>query len=130
LGGYHASRNSLFRGRRRNPRRTGAQRMGTGCEDSRRSQELRVGMGSDTRALPERVRHRGMTDSKLKVWRVSPAFRSGQRPRLRRSMPDAPRGRSRKIAAIALDLASRAGSYPTGQTFVVDGGELVLGPTG
>ena len=34
-----------------------------------------------------------------------------------------------EIAAIALYLASGAGSYATGQTFVVDGGELVLAPT-
>jgi dehydrogenase/reductase SDR family member 4 len=34
-----------------------------------------------------------------------------------------------EIAAIALYLASNAGSYATGQTFVVDGGELVLAPT-
>jgi dehydrogenase/reductase SDR family protein 4 len=34
-----------------------------------------------------------------------------------------------EIGAIALYLASSAGSYATGQTFVVDGGELVLAPT-
>jgi len=34
-----------------------------------------------------------------------------------------------EIAAIALYLASNAGSYATGQTFVVDGGELVLAPS-
>ena len=34
-----------------------------------------------------------------------------------------------EIAAIALYLASGAGGYATGQTFVVDGGELVLAPT-
>jgi dehydrogenase/reductase SDR family member 4 len=34
-----------------------------------------------------------------------------------------------EIAAMALYLASNAGSYATGQTFVVDGGELVLAPT-
>jgi dehydrogenase/reductase SDR family protein 4 len=34
-----------------------------------------------------------------------------------------------EIAAIALYLASDTGSYATGQTFVVDGGELVLAPT-
>jgi Tropinone reductase 1 len=34
-----------------------------------------------------------------------------------------------EIAAIALYLAGHAGSYATGQTFVVDGGELVLAPT-
>jgi NAD(P)-dependent dehydrogenase (short-subunit alcohol dehydrogenase family) len=34
-----------------------------------------------------------------------------------------------EIAALALYLASSAGSYATGQTFVVDGGELVLAPT-
>jgi len=34
-----------------------------------------------------------------------------------------------EIAALALYLASNAGSYATGQTFVVDGGELVLAPT-
>jgi dehydrogenase/reductase SDR family member 4 len=32
------------------------------------------------------------------------------------------------IAGIALFLASRAGRFATGQTFVVDGGELLLGP--
>lgn len=32
------------------------------------------------------------------------------------------------IAGIALYLASGAGRYATGQTFVVDGGELLLGP--
>jgi NAD(P)-dependent dehydrogenase (short-subunit alcohol dehydrogenase family) len=34
-----------------------------------------------------------------------------------------------EIAGLALYLASDAGSYATGQTFVVDGGELVLAPT-
>jgi dehydrogenase/reductase SDR family member 4 len=33
-----------------------------------------------------------------------------------------------EIAAIALYLASNAGCYATGQTFVVDGGEVVLAP--
>ena len=34
-----------------------------------------------------------------------------------------------EIAGLALYLASDAGGYATGQTFVVDGGELVLAPT-
>src|SRR5215472_571531 len=34
-----------------------------------------------------------------------------------------------EIAGLALYLASDAGSYATGQTFVVDGGELVLAPS-
>ena len=34
-----------------------------------------------------------------------------------------------EIAGLALYLASNAGSYATGQTFVADGGELILAPT-
>jgi hypothetical protein len=34
-----------------------------------------------------------------------------------------------EIAAIALYLASNPGSYATGQSFVIDGGKIVLGPT-
>jgi dehydrogenase/reductase SDR family member 4 len=37
-------------------------------------------------------------------------------------------GEPREIAGIALYLASPAGAYATGQTFVVDGGELVYAP--
>jgi dehydrogenase/reductase SDR family member 4 len=38
-------------------------------------------------------------------------------------------GEPEEIAGLALYLASDGGSYATGQTFVVDGGELVLAPT-
>jgi NAD(P)-dependent dehydrogenase (short-subunit alcohol dehydrogenase family) len=37
-------------------------------------------------------------------------------------------GEPNEIAGIALYLASPAGGYATGQTFVVDGGELIYAP--